>query len=96
MKKIEAHSVQYAMTHKWPNYEPADQFVIAVVVNSDVITKSVDVYATVETKGQYTWGQMVVDWLSMLKKPKNVTLITEIDHKKFTDLLYKAVDKTPP
>ena len=95
MKKIEAHSVHYAQTHNWSNFEPADEFVMAAVVNSDVITKSTDVYATVETKGQYTWGQMVVDWHSMLKKPKNVTLVTEIDHKKFTDLLYKAVDKTP-
>lgn len=85
----------YAQTHHWGHFEPADEFVMAVVVSSDVVTKSVDVYASVETKGHYTWGQMVVDWNSMLKRPNNVTLVTEIDHKKYTDLLFKAVDKAP-
>ena len=96
MKKIEEKSVIYAHTHHWGNFVPADEVLMAATLNHDVITQTVDVYATVEVKGQYTWGQMVVDWGSVLKKQNNMTLVTEIDHSKYTDLLFKAVDKTPP
>lgn len=95
LKKIEQKSAEYAKVNHWGNFVPADEVLMAAVVNHDVITKAVDVYATVEVKGQYTWGQMVVDWNSVLKKPKSMKLVTEIDHSKYTDLLFKAVDKTP-
>ena len=96
MKKIEQTSVTYAHANHWKNHEPADEVLMSTTLNRDIITSSVDVYATVEVKGQYTWGQMVVDWNSVMKRPTNITLVTEIDHSKYTDLLYKAVDKTPP
>lgn len=95
MKRIEKKSVIYSHVNNWGHFEPADEVLMAAMLNSDVITKSVDVFATVEIKGQYTWGQMVVDWNSVLKKPNNMTLVTEIDHSKYTELLFKAVDKTP-
>lgn len=68
---------------------PADEVLLACILHSDVIKSSCDVYATVDTKGQFTWGQMVIDWNSILKKPKNVTVITDIHQDKFEDILKK-------
>jgi inosine-uridine nucleoside N-ribohydrolase len=45
----------------------------------------------VEVKGQYTWGQMVVDWNSVLKKNKNVKIVTNIDQTVYENILIKLV-----
>lgn len=48
-------------------------------------------YATVEVKGQYTWGQMVVDWNSVLKKQANVKIVTDINQSTYELILQKLV-----
>jgi len=96
LKRIEAQSVTYAKAHNWKGFVPADEVLMSCALLHDVITTSVDVYSTVELKGSYTWGQMVVDWESTLKKPVNMTLVTDIDHTKYFGLLYQAIDRIPP
>lgn len=51
-----------------------------------------EVYATVEVKGEYTYGMMVVDWGRMLKRPNNVRLVTKFDNEEFLKMLYRPVN----
>ncbi|XP_060579044.1 nucleoside hydrolase-like isoform X2 [Ruditapes philippinarum] len=91
LRKIEKLSEKYAIEHKWDTFIPCDEVLVACFLNHDVIKSSADVYATVEVKGQYTWGQMVVDWNSVLKKNKNVKIVTNIDQTVYENILIKLV-----
>jgi inosine-uridine nucleoside N-ribohydrolase len=88
--------VEFSVKNKWAKFIPCDEVLVACVINHDVIKTSCDVYATVETKGHYTWGQMVVDWNSVLKKPKNVTIVTDVHQNIYEDMLFRLTqDKVP-
>ncbi|WAR05360.1 RIHA-like protein [Mya arenaria] len=62
LSSIEKKSCEYAQKQKWTTFISADVFIISCFLWPDVIKTCCDVYATVELKGQYTTGQMVVDW----------------------------------
>ena len=96
LQALERKSVAYSKQHNWKGFVPADEILLACALSDDVITSSHDVFATVEIKGEFTWGQMVVDWNSVLKKPSNLKLVTDVDSSKYLDLLYQAVDRSPP
>ena len=96
LKALERKSVSYSKQQNWKGFVPADELLLACALNDDVIKESCDVFATVELKGEFTWGQMVVDWNSVLKKSPNLKLVTDIHSVKYVDLLYKAVDRNPP
>ncbi len=53
--------------------------------------KQENMFASVEVQGQYTRGQMVIDWLNHLKKRKNVFIVTEIDVEKVKSIYKKAL-----
>lgn len=76
---------------KMPLFRSCDMSAMATVVDPSIVLESVDVYATVEVKGQFTRGMMVVDWLGILEKNKNVTVVKKIDtsraRKLFEDIL---------
>lgn len=92
LQKIEQLSVNYSIEHEWGSFIPCDEVLVACCLNHDVIKTCHEVYATVELKGQYTWGQMVVDWTSVLKKNKNVRLVTDVEEKIYKDMLTKLVE----
>lgn len=69
-------------------YVPCDAFAAAVAVLSEIVLKKENVFASVEVQGQYTRGQMVIDWRNILSKRKNVFIVTDIDGEKFK-LIYK-------
>ena len=52
---------------------------MVTIVDPKTVLESIEVYATVEVKGQLTRGMMVVDWRGMLGKDKNVTIVRRID-----------------
>ncbi|KAL4219576.1 hypothetical protein ACF0H5_022150 [Mactra antiquata] len=87
LREVEKHSAKFAEDNEWGSFVTADELVMSCFLNSDVIKNSCDVYATVDTKGQYTCGQMVVDWKSFMKQPNNVTIITDIHQSKYEELL---------
>ncbi|WAR30401.1 YBP2-like protein [Mya arenaria] len=87
LSKIEKKSCEYAKKQKWATFMPADEYLIACVLRLDVIKTCCDVYATVEVKGHYTWGQMVVDWQKVLKRPNNVCVVTDINQDIFEGML---------
>ena len=59
---------------------------MATVVDPGIITESAHVYATVETKGEFTRGMMVCDWRGIFDKDKNVTIVKRIDTAKAREL----------
>lgn len=95
MRRIEEKPFQKlrANSMDWERYVPCDEFAMAVVINeSAVVTEFKEVYATVEVKGEYTYGMMVVDWGRMLKRPNNVRLVTKIDNEEFMKMLYRLIN----
>jgi len=92
LSTIEKKSVDYAKEKKWPTFLPADEYLMACALDCDVIKSCVNVFATVELKGQFTWGQMVVDWKNTLQKPKNVRIVTALDQEKFESKLRALVE----
>ena len=92
MKTIDAHSVEHVQKLGKQTFIPADEALMACALSGDVIKKSSRVYATVETKGQYTLGQMVVDWQGKLEKQPNVTIVTDMDQTLYEQLLRRAFE----
>ncbi|XP_048776665.2 nucleoside hydrolase-like isoform X2 [Ostrea edulis] len=95
MKRIEKQPFEKIRMNQleWPRYIPCDEFAMAVVINeSAVVRESKEVFATVEVKGEYTYGMMVVDWTKILRKPSNVKLVTEIDNEEFFKMLRQCVN----
>lgn len=64
---------------KMPIFRSCDMSAMVTVVDPKTVVESIEVYATVEVKGQLTRGMMVVDWRGMLGKDKNVTIVRRID-----------------
>ncbi|XP_052790179.1 pyrimidine-specific ribonucleoside hydrolase RihA-like [Mya arenaria] len=87
LSSIEKKSCEYAQKQKWTTFISADVFIISCFLRPDVIKTCCDVYATVELKGQYTTGQMVVDWQKALKRPSNVRVVTKINQDLFEGML---------
>jgi inosine-uridine nucleoside N-ribohydrolase len=87
MRKVDKISVEFDKARATAGFIPADEALMSCVLRNDVIKNSVHVYATVETKGQYTYGQMVVDWRGRLQKDPNVTIVTELDQSLYEHLM---------
>ena len=71
-------------------YAP-DPIAIAVVLDSDVITRSEQRYVTVETASGLSRGQSMVDWMGFSGKTPNANLVTEISTEKFLQIVEKAL-----
>ena len=76
---------------KGPGFMFSDDIAVAIYLNPKVITRSVDVSATVELHGTHTRGEMVVDWINR-DKPKNVKIIIQYDPKLVHKMMDKAVE----
>ena len=71
-------------------YAP-DPIAIAVVLESDVITRSEQRYVTVETASGLSRGQSMVDWMGFSGKTPNANLVTEISTEKFLQIVERAL-----
>ena len=65
------------------DYVPCDSYAAASAIVPNIVLKKENVFASVEVQGQHTRGQMVIDWANILKKRKNVFIVTEIDKEKY-------------
>lgn len=65
-------------------------FAVATVIDSTIILEKEKVYATVELKGEYSRGLMVVDRRGYLNKPANVCVVKNMDLGK-TQALFASV-----
>ncbi|XP_069120698.1 nucleoside hydrolase-like [Argopecten irradians] len=87
LKNIEQNPVAFSIEQDW-KYTLADEILAACMLRpAEVIRETEHVYATVELEGKFTYGQMVVDWHSMLKKDPNITIVTEIDKNALFSIL---------
>ena len=71
------------------NYEVVDQYAVATAVNENIILDETDVYVTVETRGDISCGQMIVDWNNVLQMRPNVKLVLRIDAEKMANEILK-------
>ncbi|KAK3590504.1 hypothetical protein CHS0354_037551 [Potamilus streckersoni] len=92
LRKIEKKAVDFSHANLWLKFIPCDEIAMATALNPGIILKSVNVYATVEFKGHFTCGQMVIDWEGSLNKKPNIDVVMNIDDNKYVDMLFKAVD----
>ena len=74
-----------------PSYITCDEVLVAVALCPDVVTSSSSQYVTVELKGEFSRGQMCVDWRRHLGKSANVTLVTDINKVVYMSLLKKSL-----
>ncbi|CAL8125509.1 unnamed protein product [Orchesella dallaii] len=63
------------------NWIACDQFAAAAAIEPKIVKKSITRHCTVELGGNWTRGLMVIDKMGILKKPENVTIITELDEE---------------
>lgn len=81
--------------HKWCNWNVPDAFLMAAMLFPDTIVKAKETYnATVELRGEFTRGQMVLDHLR--QKEPNVTIIHEINEDNFKQVVIDAASPIKP
>jgi inosine-uridine nucleoside N-ribohydrolase len=68
-----------------------DEYAASIVACPEIILKQENVFASVEVQGQYTRGQMVIDWRNRLNKRKNVFIVTEMDKERCKSIYKKAL-----
>ncbi|XP_052093617.1 uncharacterized protein LOC127729775 [Mytilus californianus] len=75
------------------NYEMADQFLMAIALDENIIMESKTVYADVELKGELTRAQMVVDWNKVLGKEPYVKIVTKFDRDRAEQMLLESLNE---
>ncbi|XP_057373441.1 nucleoside hydrolase-like [Daphnia carinata] len=99
MNKIEA---QIIARKYFDTYIVCDQLAVAAAIDPRYVTQQSLHYATVELSGNYTRGQMVVDYgKKIVGKTPNVYLIDRVDIELFKKMMLwslddPSVDYTPP
>jgi len=98
ISSIEKFSVEHFYNPKiekglMQDYQLADQFAVAVLLNPEIVTESKNVYTTVECTGEFTRGQMIVDWHSKSNREPNVNLVLKVDKTKVGEILRRALFK---
>ena len=91
VKKITAKTRQLHLAQLYgmpSDFIQCDEFAAAIAVCPELVLKYEKVFASVEVSGQYTRGEMVIDWRDRLNKRKNVLIVTEINVEKHR-LIYK-------
>ncbi len=66
-----------------------DQTTVVAALYPEIINESFDCYSQVDTRGQYTYGQTIFDYMDILKKEPNVTVVKSLHNKEFLDVIYK-------
>ncbi len=68
-----------------------DLLAAAVVMDHEVITEAVDVFAAVETSGTYGRGLTAIDYAKLSGAKPNVNLVLDVDTKRVAALLRQAL-----
>ena len=71
-------------------FRSCDLTAVAMAIYPSLILETANVYATVEVKGQFTQGMMVVDWNGILGHKPNVAVVRRMDTEK-ARVLYDAM-----
>ena len=91
MSQIEEYSVKKSHELNWPKWLPADELCMATLLDPSLALDTINCYASVETSGSNTRGQMFLDRENILERPSYVKIVTKIDDDRYVTLLSKAV-----
>lgn len=91
IKDIESVMVRGAKKKGLPKYWTWDQLAVSAALDESIILETKDVWAAVELCGQYTRGQVVIDWRNRDKKPEKITIVTRVDGEKYEKMILSAV-----
>lgn len=78
---------EFYNTNQVPMHDPCT---IAYLLNSEIF-KGNEAFVGVELKGEYTYGETIIDYRNKLGKNKNALVLNEIDREKFVEMLKKAI-----
>lgn len=93
---IQKALTQYALTKTHlAGFDLPDPIAMAVAIDPSVATKTEHTYVAVETQGELTLGETVVDHRGVTGKPANSIVVREASREKFLDILRQAVQSQP-
>lgn len=72
-------------------FDLPDPVAVAVAIQPDIVTELFAAYADVETRGELTYGQIVIDHLGLLGRKSNVHVCRSTDSEKFKKLLFRLI-----
>ena len=72
-------------------FDLPDPMAMAVALDPTVATQTRHLFVAVETGGEWSRGQTVVDHLNVTGREPNVEVVTEVSRERFLEVLYAAV-----
>lgn len=82
----------YALTTtKLAGFDLPDPIAMAIAIDPTIATKTEHTRVDIETEGQLTSGETVVDHRGVTGKPPNATVVREASHERFIALLHRSV-----
>ncbi|XP_069492779.1 inosine-uridine preferring nucleoside hydrolase-like isoform X2 [Ambystoma mexicanum] len=97
MKRIFSHSLEFTKACNNPGeiytggFIPCDCYAMAAAIDGSIVHEVIECGVSVEMKGEFTRGMMVMDMLNKLKKKNKALVINTIDLEKFKALLMSAL-----
>ncbi|MGL5725638.1 nucleoside hydrolase, partial [Cetobacterium sp.] len=68
-----------------------DPCTIAYLLEPEMF-KGVDVFLGTELRGEFTYGETIIDYRNKLGKEKNALVLNEINREAFIELIKKSVE----
>jgi inosine-uridine nucleoside N-ribohydrolase len=75
----------------YPGLLLCDLIAAAVILDPEVVTEDLDVFAAVETSGVYGRGLTAIDYAGVTGNEPNVRLILQVDRERLGALLRRAL-----
>lgn len=97
LRSIGAHAIAKYYADKLSSdvdrqgYILCDELAAAIVLDEKVCSAASTVVCKVDTDGQWTRGQMVVDWNNRTRRPTNARIVTKLELGRLETLLQTAV-----
>lgn len=72
-------------------FDLPDPVTVAAAIYPEIVLEAFDAYTYVEIKSEVTYGQVIIDWMDILKKTPNARICKAIDGRKFKERLFHAL-----
>ncbi|MBC2850191.1 nucleoside hydrolase [Cetobacterium sp. 8H] len=80
----------YKDTYGRKNVPMHDPCTIAYLLNENMF-EGKKVFVGTELKGEFTYGETIIDYNDKLKQPKNAFVLNKINREAFIEMLYKSI-----
>lgn len=89
---IQGHVLEFCKTVTClEGFDLPDPIAMAVAIDESVATETVHCYVDVETQGELTRGQTVIDYLNLRKREPNVNVVVKASQARFLQMLRKSL-----